>query len=184
MARSTPSTVVIKHHALPIGSADFISIPLETVMIQVVEGNLITAFQNDEINFMAHCCNMQNVMGAGIAKQIKKAFPEAYIADINWFHTKKDKREHSHLSLARIETDKYICNVYGQEHFGTFKKQLNEDFLRLGLMQLADLTDSGDTIGLPYGMGCGLAGGDWNVVYQIIEDVFIRLHNVKIYQLR
>ena len=23
-----------------------------------------------------------------------------------------------------------------------------------------------------YGLGCGLAGGDWNVVYNIINDVF------------
>ena len=27
-------------------------------------------------------------------------------------------------------------------------------------------------MGIPYGLGCGLAGGDWNVVYNIINDVF------------
>jgi hypothetical protein len=28
------------------------------------------------------------------------------------------------------------------------------------------------TLALPYGLGCGLAGGDWKVVYEIIRDVF------------
>lgn len=27
-------------------------------------------------------------------------------------------------------------------------------------------------IAIPYGIGCGIANGDWNIVYKIIEEVF------------
>ena len=39
------------------------------------------------------------------------------------------------------------------------------------------------TIGFPYKIGCGLAGGDWNIVYNIIEEEFSGNYNVKIYKL-
>jgi len=29
------------------------------------------------------------------------------------------------------------------------------------------------TVGLPYMLGCGLAGGGWNIVREMIEKVFI-----------
>ncbi|EGL17721.1 hypothetical protein HMPREF9413_4472 [Paenibacillus sp. HGF7] len=32
---------------------------------------------------------------------------------------------------------------------------------------------SEQSIALPYNIGCGLAGGDWDIVEQIIEEVFI-----------
>ena len=35
-------------------------------------------------------------------------------------------------------------------------------------------------IGFPYKIGCGLAGGDWNIVESIINEVFAD-YNVEIY---
>jgi hypothetical protein len=39
-----------------------------------------------------------------------------------------------------------------------------------------------DSIALPYNLGCGLASGDWNIVYKIIEEVF-NDYDVTIYKL-
>jgi hypothetical protein len=39
-----------------------------------------------------------------------------------------------------------------------------------------------DSIALPYNLGCGLDGGDWIVVYKIIEEVF-NDYDVTIYEL-
>lgn len=149
--------------------------------IEIVTGDLLKAFDNGEINFMAHCCNMQNVMGAGIANKIKRRFPEAFHADHRWFITKH--KGYSNLSLAKIHGDRYIANVYGQVHYNAKVKQLNEEYLRTGLIQLAQcMNGAHDVLGLPYNMGCGLAGGNWNDVYKIIEEVFVN-HQVKIYKL-
>lgn len=38
------------------------------------------------------------------------------------------------------------------------------------------------SIAIPYGIGCGIANGDWNVVYKIIEEVF-NDYNVTLYRL-
>lgn len=38
------------------------------------------------------------------------------------------------------------------------------------------------TIALPYGIGCGLAGGSWDVVYKIIDETFDD-YNVTLYKL-
>jgi O-acetyl-ADP-ribose deacetylase (regulator of RNase III) len=148
--------------------------------IELINGNVLDVFADRKINFLAHCCNMQNVMGAGIAKYIKRLYPEAYEADTKWFLNKNP--DFSHMSMAKIGVNRYVANIYGQRYYGTENRQLNYAYLKLGLSQLARVTDGGDCIGLPYGMGCGLAGGDWDIVQPIIEEVFIN-HNVKIYKL-
>ena len=38
------------------------------------------------------------------------------------------------------------------------------------------------TICMPYGIGCGIANGDWNEVYKIIEEVFSD-YDVTLYKL-
>ena len=47
--------------------------------IQIIDGNLLD-FPND-IGFIAHSCNTSNIMGAGIARQVKDRYPLAYEAD-------------------------------------------------------------------------------------------------------
>lgn len=38
------------------------------------------------------------------------------------------------------------------------------------------------SICMPYGIGCGIANGDWNIVYKIIEEVFSD-YDVTLYRL-
>ncbi len=38
------------------------------------------------------------------------------------------------------------------------------------------------TIAMPYRIGCGIANGDWNIVYKIIEQVF-NDYSVTLYRL-
>lgn len=39
------------------------------------------------------------------------------------------------------------------------------------------------SIAMPYGIGCGIANGDWNKVYKIIEEVFSD-YDVTLYKLK
>lgn len=39
------------------------------------------------------------------------------------------------------------------------------------------------TIAMPYGIGCGIANGDWNIVCKIIEEIFSD-YNVTLYKLK
>ena len=85
--------------------------------IKIIDGNLLD-FPND-INAIAHSCNTRNIMSAGIAKQIKDRYPEAYEADTKAYDTEYDKDgQYVHwlgkFSKAEINDRKYIYNMYTQ----------------------------------------------------------------------
>lgn len=70
---------------------------------------------------------------------------------------------------------KYICNLYAQEYYGNNKSvtYTSYDALRKSLTTLKEFAKSKElVVGLPYGIGCGLANGNWDVVSNIIEEVF------------
>lgn len=135
-------------------------------------GDLIKAAQNGEVNVIAHGCNCYCTMGSGIAPLIKKAFPEAYAADLR---TKKgDLDKKGTLSWGQ-SGEVTVANLYSQGgYWGRNKgiRDLDYGALDDALVLFADLAKNirgNDTrIGLPK-IGAGLAGGDWAVIEPMIE---------------
>lgn len=68
----------------------------------------------------------------------------------------------------------YVCNLYGQLTYGRTGQHTCYEALERALEALQDFALSRHIkeVALPYKIGCGLAGGDWNVVHGIIEKVF------------
>lgn len=132
--------------------------------------NLIQAALDGDVNIIAHQANCFNLMGAGVAGAIRKAFPEAAIAD---FVTKKgDPRKHGEFSKATVD-GLTIYNLYGQYQPGRSTKYT---YLESALDKMVfDLSSSGPEevrIGIPK-LGCGIAGGDWGVISEIIEKTLV-----------
>ncbi len=50
-------------------------------IIKVMQGDLLKLFKEGAFQAIAHGCNCRNLMGAGVADQIRQQFPEAYEAD-------------------------------------------------------------------------------------------------------
>ena len=99
--------------------------------VEIIDGNLLD-FPND-INVIAHSCNTRNIMGAGIAKQIKDRYPEAYEADTKAYDTEYDKDgQYVHwlgkFSKAEINDRKYIYNMYTQASIGKGREVHYEQF--------------------------------------------------------
>jgi O-acetyl-ADP-ribose deacetylase (regulator of RNase III) len=174
--------------------------------IPLISGNLLdfpTHCETDPdkyvgINNIAHSCNCQNVMGGGIAKQIKDRYPKAFEADAE-FHNKEYndgggwKGAIGDYSKAVIETDwatwshartnlshATIYNLYTQSGFSTKQREVNyEYFWRAMKAMQEDLLfnqhelNVRQVVGLPYGISCGLAGGNWKIIKAIIEDIFL-----------
>lgn len=60
-----------------------------------------------------------------------------------------------------------ICNLYGQYHPGA---DYRPDALEKALKSLGEQARTmGWSVALPYKLSCGICGGDWNEVLQIIE---------------
>lgn len=134
-----------------------------------VEGDLLDLFQKGEFDVIAHGCNCQKLMGAGIAFSIAKLYPQAYEVDRN------DKRipieklgDMSILHLSYKEQSKTIVNLYTQLMPG---KDLCYPALELCLFKLNKLF-SGKKVGLPL-IGCGIAGGNWSYVQSVIKAYLV-----------
>ena len=92
-------------------------------------GDLIDLAMKGEFDVIVHGCNCECIMGGGIAKQIKKAFPETFEADCG---TKKaDASKIGGISYAKVKLENnrrlVIVNGYTQLLAGG---QVNYDAVR------------------------------------------------------
>ena len=167
--------------------------------IKLISGNLLDfpmhcATNPDRylgINNIAHSCNCQNVMGGGIAKQIKDRYPQAFEADTErWSNEYNDggnwRVQIGDYSKAVIETQwthlphATIYNLYTQSGYSTESRQVNYEYFwqAMKAMQEDLLFNQHElnvrqVVGVPYGISCGLAGGNWKIIKAIIEDIFL-----------
>lgn len=136
--------------------------------IQIKEKCIFEGFADGEFQYLIHQVNMQKVMGSGIAKEIKERFPHHFTDYIN---------EHPKFGrhfVSPVGRNKFVVGVYGQNDYGTSQRQTNYIALMNGLVDLfreLSITRSVNTVGIPYGVGCGLGGGDWEIVEQLLIDL-------------
>jgi O-acetyl-ADP-ribose deacetylase (regulator of RNase III) len=146
--------------------------------VTIVEGDLLDAFDRGEVTDIGHCVNCQGCFGSGIARSIKERYPECfevYIDDVGY--------KLGDSQCVEIAENKFIFNLFGQEFYGRCKRQLNYGAMAAALNEMSDNTSVDDKVGFPYKMGCDRAGGDWEVVLEMIEYYFRSHKDVKIYKL-
>ncbi|NKF21208.1 macro domain-containing protein [Solimonas marina] len=134
-----------------------------------IRGDLLNFALDGRFDVIVHGCNCQCTMGAGIAKQIKALFPEAYEADLR---TVKGAREKlgtiSFATITRGATSFAIVNGYTQFAWRGRGVKVDYDAVR-SVMRHVRTEFSGQRIGYPQ-IGAGLAGGDWSTIADIIES--------------
>lgn len=149
-----------------------------------------------KVDIIAHCANCFCTFGSGIAPQVKNNFPWAWEADQETIRGDAKKLGTVSYGMAEPEdwTDTISCpdvfNLYGQYSFNKRnegKRDLDYNALFDALSQMTQLlekwgTEKNDTvIGLPL-IGCGLAGGDWEIVELMIKKTLCKAgFNVTIY---
>lgn len=153
--------------------------------IKVIEGNVL----NQSVDVIAHQVNCKGVMGAGLALQIRTLYPGVY-KKYQEMCAKYNSQEllgkvqgisvpvvRTHIIDGKVDvftTQKHFANLFAQEFYGRDKRYTDYKALGKCLTSLRDrmIVKGFKTLALPYGIGCGLAGGDWKIVYEIIRDVF------------
>lgn len=118
-----------------------------------------------------HQANCFSTMGAGIARSIAIQHKEVYLADKNLELTPKER--FGKYSMATTENAITFVNLYGQFSFGSGLKtnyEMLEKAIDLFFTESKYNNEVNlDKVGLPYKIGCGLAGGNWSVVKNILE---------------
>lgn len=157
-------------------------------MIKIVDGDLLQA----NIPLIAHQTNCLGVMGAGIAKAIKNKWPDVYIQykDLcKSYYYSKFLLGISQFCKTHDNPIKYVVNLFGEysytesvapyENRHTDYKALD---LALTILQTNCHNSNIKEIGIPYKLGCGLAGGDWdNVVYPMLQKLFEKDPEITLY---
>lgn len=144
-------------------------------MIQVKHGDILKAFE-EGCHIICHQVNCRGRMNAGLAKSIAECWPEV-------------KRDYEELCLEQKAEDLLgtylitpiddhsVISIFGQLNYGRNSDVCYTSYEALKCafqtMQRAfSWWEFYPKIAFPYGLGCGLGGGDWNVVYQMIVDFF------------
>lgn len=152
--------------------------------VEIRNGCLLKALRAGQVEAVVHQCNCFHSFGAGIAKDIKSLFPAAYDADLA---TKKgDSEKLGTFSVGTVDYGyelRYVYNLYGQYFYGKGKDRTDYPALRRGLTAICvDMVGKGLTkLGLPYMIGCGLAGGNWGTVSGIVQEVADAFPSLDIY---
>ena len=135
-----------------------------------VEGDLIKLALDGQFDVIVHGCNCFHTMGAGIAKAIAAHFPEALAADRAT--AKGDRDKLGTVSVAEVTRASHrlsIVNAYTQFQWKGRGPKVDYDALRRCFETTARDFD-GQRIGYPM-IGAGLAGGDWDRIAAIIDEV-------------
>jgi len=135
--------------------------------IKYIKGDLVRDAERD-FDVVAHGCNCYCTMGAGIALGVKIKWPQAYAADKASAFADKGKLG---TYTQWISNDITVVNMYTQWDYKGSSVNADYDAIR-NCMKLMKQNFSGKKIGLPL-IGAGLAGGDWNVISEIIEEELV-----------
>ena len=134
--------------------------------VKIIKGDLIKLALVGQFDVIVHGCNCFHTMGAGIAKQIRTTFPDAYKADLMTKYG--DKSKLGTYSIAPIyQSDLIVLNAYTQYHFSGSGRKIHYSAIK-SVFSAIKSQYSGKRIGYPK-IGAGLAGGNWGIISEIID---------------
>jgi len=132
----------------------------------------------DKVDVIGHQVNCFGVMGGGLALQIANKWPEVETEYKRYINSFTDHGLRKYLlgecQVVPIPNSRCsIANLFGQYDMG---KGLRTNYHALS-KSLDDLRQfiicyELNKLALPVNLGCGLAGGDWNIVQNLIEKCF------------
>lgn len=135
-------------------------------MITVVKGDLLKS----DCDVIIHQANCFAKMGAGIAKQIVAKYPMVGLVDKSFKIPVGSRERLGNYSEYKDSNGVTIVNMYSQYNYGRGKLQTDYKAMEKAFMRIMQEV-KGNKIGLPYLMGCDLAGGNWDTVYSLLEHV-------------
>lgn len=132
--------------------------------MQIMKGDLLSI----EVGIVAHQVNCKGVMGAGLAKSLRAKYPICFESYSRY--CREGKFRLGMVQFCKVNSQLYICNLAGQDNYSTQSRQTDYDALGVCFTKLHLKSLELNLIPyLPHKLGCGLAGGDWNVVSTLIE---------------
>lgn len=135
--------------------------------VKEIKGDLLSS----DVKIRCHQVNCRGVMGAGLALQVKQKYPEAF----DQYKALCDQFGSGLLGYTQFvacHDGTIIANMFGQDGYGP-GPQTDMDALDECLSQVAAFAYRVNaSVGFPKLLGCGLAGGNWDEVCDLIDNYF------------
>lgn len=144
--------------------------------IKYFNGNLF----DSNADVLCHQVNVYGVMGAGIAAEVRKRFPNVNKEYERFCLQFKPYKNYNDIlgKVVIVETNKkktqFIANCFSQDIESKDGCLTNYEALKDCLNYIESWMKNKNklTVAFPYKYGCGIAGGDWEIVKKIIYDSF------------
>lgn len=145
-------------------------------MLKEIKGNLLDI----KDGIIVHQVNCKGVMGAGLAKQIKDKYPVVYKDYKDYINFMKQNNLGDFLlgtinSTSLMNPRITVYNFFAQQNYGVKIQQTNYKAFERCLQALlkrfenSKISPKDVNIYFPLGIGCGLAGGKWEIIHDLIE---------------
>jgi len=135
--------------------------------ITIIPGNLL----DSTAQVLGHQTNCEGVMGAGVARAIREKYPEIMIP---YKEACQARLMLGECQMVQTTNGPLIANLFGQNGCGRSGRLTDYTALQSALSSLVrQMTERHlDSVALPYKIGCGLAGGSWDIVFKMIQHTF------------
>ena len=156
--------------------------------LNYVKGDATQPVGPEGPKFIIHCCNDIGVWGAGFVLAISRRWPEPEEAYYAWEKEKNGLRL-GHTQIVKVEENLWVVNMIGQRgvgwdpnHVWPHKRTppIRYKAIRHALREVEFETRQPRHQGLYKRVtvhcprfGAGLAGGDWNVIEQLIREELV-----------
>ncbi len=150
----------------------------ETLPMSASEHKVTFLFNTDlleisskEAQIIAQQCNCQSKKGKGLSKDIAEKFPHA-----NFYSSREEDSSPGTIEVRgdRKEKERFVMALYAQKSPGKPKGRDNaeqiEEWFAECLERIPKKYKKLKSIAFPLGIGCGLAGGNWENYEKIILD--------------
>lgn len=145
--------------------------------VQIIDGDL---FQT-HAKYICHQVNCQARMGSGVAKQVRAKYPEVYNAYVGFCN--EERNAFGQTQFVQANDGKVVVNMFAQSNYG-YDGKLYTDYTAFQscLKRIKLTVPAGETIAMPFKIGCGLGGGDWNVILGLIQKELSDKYTVKLWR--
>lgn len=175
--------------------ADHNTTTVHNAVVEIVQGDLLDATET----YIIHQCNAVTDKPKGLSRAVFSRFPHADIYTSRGGRGFKDLpgtivvKGTLDLKPSDPAYQRPVVNLIGQRYpgaAGRYANDTNELRRRWFAQCLEDLVADGhlakgDSVAMPYNIGCGLAGGKWEEYSRIIEtwakkhsDIRVRLYKI------
>lgn len=154
-------------------------------MITNKKGNLLES----DCDYICHQVNCQGKMNSGIAKQIREKWPIVYNKYMMEYFNSLPELLFGDIQIIGLvenecDTCQHVINMFSQYNYGyDGKRYTSYDAFWSCLDKIKDTVPKGSKMGFPRGIGCGLGGANWNIIFEMINEVLGKDYEVFIYYL-